>query len=181
MPTVKCPFEEIAMDFGGELPESEGFNAILIITDQFTKIQQYIPAKTTWTTEDVANIYITDIWRLYGLPRHITSDRGPQFTSGFLRELNGKLNIRLRLSTAYHPQTNGLSKRAIQILKQYLLIFCHDRQKHWKTWLALAEFAYNTTTHSTHQYSSYRSLYGWDPRTIHLPHDYELSSSATEE
>jgi len=71
-------FEEIAMDFVGELPESEGFNAILIITDRFTKVQHYIPAKTTWTAEDVANIYITEIWRPYRLPRHITSDCGPQ-------------------------------------------------------------------------------------------------------
>jgi len=181
MPTGERPFEEIAMDFVGELPESEGFNAILVITDRFTKIQHYIPAKTTWTAEDVANIYITEIWRLYGLPRHITSDRGPQFASRFLRELNRKLNIRLRLSTAYHPQTDGLSERTIQTLKQYLRIFCHDRQKRWKTWLALAEFAYNTTTHSTHQYSPYRSLYGWDPRTIHLDNDYELSSPAAEE
>ena len=108
MPTGERPFEEIAMDFVGELPESEGFNAILVITDRFTKIQHYIPANTTWTAENVANVYITEIWRLYGLPRHITSDRGLQFAQRFLRELNRKLNIRLRLSTAYHPQTDRL-------------------------------------------------------------------------
>jgi len=61
MPTGERPFEEIAMDFVGELPESKGFNAILVITDRFTKIQHYIPAKMTWTAEDVANIYITEI------------------------------------------------------------------------------------------------------------------------
>jgi len=72
------------MNFVGELPESEGFITILVITDWFTKIQYYIPAKMTWTAEDVANIYITEIWRLYGLPRHITSDRGPQFALRFL-------------------------------------------------------------------------------------------------
>jgi len=102
-PMGECPFEEIAMDFVGELLESEGFNAILVITDRFTKIQHYIPAKTTWTAEDVANIYITEIWRLYRLPRYITSDHGPQFASRFLREHNRRLNIHLRLSTAYHP------------------------------------------------------------------------------
>jgi len=68
MPTGECPFEEIAMDFVGELPEFAGFNAILVITDRFTKVQNYIPAKTTCTTEDVANVYITEIWRLYVLP-----------------------------------------------------------------------------------------------------------------
>ena len=64
MPTGERPFEEIAMDFVGELPESEGFNAILVITDRFTEVQHYIPAKTTWTAADVANVYINEIWRL---------------------------------------------------------------------------------------------------------------------
>jgi len=61
MPTGEHPLEEIAMDFVGELPESEGFNAILVITDRFNKVQHYILVKTTWTTEDVANVYITEI------------------------------------------------------------------------------------------------------------------------
>jgi len=84
MPTGERLFEEIAIDFVRELPESQGFKDKLVITDWFTKIQHYIPAKTTWTTEDVANIYITEIWRLYGLPTQFTSDRGPQFASRFL-------------------------------------------------------------------------------------------------
>ena len=116
------------MNFVGELPESEAFNAILVVTDRFTKVQYYIPAKTTWTAEDVADSYINDICKLYGLPRHITSDCGPQFASKFLKELNRKLNINLRLSTAYQPQIDGLSERVVQAHKQYLRIYCHDRQ-----------------------------------------------------
>ena len=98
------------MDFVRELPESEGFHAILVGMDQFTKVQHYIPAKTTWTAEEVTDSYINDIWKLYCLRRHITWDRRPQFASKFLKELNRKLNINLRLSTAYHPQTDGLSE-----------------------------------------------------------------------
>ena len=88
MATEEHPFEEIAMDFVGDLPESEGFNAILVVTDRFTKIQHYIPAKTTWIAEDVADSYINDIWKVYSLRRHITLDRGPQFASNFLKEMN---------------------------------------------------------------------------------------------
>ena len=110
MPTGERPFEEIAMDFVEELLESEGFNAILVVTDRFTKVQHYIPAKTTCTAEDIADSYINDILKLYGLARHITSDHGPQFVSKFFKELNRKLNINLRLSTAYQLQTDGLSK-----------------------------------------------------------------------
>ena len=88
MPTGERLFEEIAMDFIRELPESEGFNAILVVTDRFIKVQHYIPAKTTWTAADVANSYINDIWKLYGPLRYRTSDRSPQFTLKFLKELN---------------------------------------------------------------------------------------------
>ena len=61
MPTGVRPWEEISMDFVGELPESEGFNVILVITDRFTKMRCYIPARDTWTAEDVANVYITEV------------------------------------------------------------------------------------------------------------------------
>ena len=74
-----------------------------------------------------------------------------------------------------------LSERAVQTLKQYLRIYCHDRQNRWRAWLPLAEFAYNSTSTTTHGYSPYRSLYGFDPRTIHFDNDYELSSPAAEE
>ena len=113
MPTRTIPFQEIAMDLVGKLPDSEGFNAILVITDWFTKMQIYIPAKTTWTSEDIANTYLCEVWKLFGLPTHVTSDRGPQFASAFTKALNRKLDIRLRLSTAHHPQTDGLSEWAI--------------------------------------------------------------------
>jgi len=103
MPTGERLWEEIAMDFVGELPKSDGYNAILVITDRFTKMQHYIPAKTSWTSEDMANAYLYDVWRLHGLPNHITSDRGPQFTLAFPKALNDKLGIRSRLSTMYHP------------------------------------------------------------------------------
>ena len=131
MPTGEHPFEEIAIDFIGELPESRGFHAILVSIDQFGKVQHYIPAKTTWTAEDNTDCYINDIWRIYGLPRDITTDDGPQFVSKFLKEMNRKLNINLLLSTAYHPQTDGCSDRAVQTRKEYLRIYCNNRQNRW--------------------------------------------------
>ena len=81
------------MDFIGELPESEGYNAILVIINQFTKMQHYIPVHTNWTAEDVGNAYICIVWKYYGLPKHITSDYGPQFASAFWKEISLKLDI----------------------------------------------------------------------------------------
>ena len=125
-------FEEIAIDFIGELLESEDFNAILIVTDQFTKVLHYIPVKTTWTAEEVANSYINDIWKLYSLLRHITLNQSPQFASKFLKEMHQKINIHMRRSTAHILQTDGLSEQVDQILKQYLRIYCDNRQNCWQ-------------------------------------------------
>ena len=132
MLTEECSFEEIAIDFVAELPESDAFNAILVVTDQFTKVQHYIRAKSTWTAEDIADSYITDIWKLYSLPSHITLDCSLQFAMKFLKELKQKLNINLRLSTPYQPQTDKLSERAFQTLKEHLHIYCHNRQNYWQ-------------------------------------------------
>ena len=79
MPTRQGHFKKIAIDYMGELLESEGDNLILVVSDQCTKVVHHILAKTIWTAADVADFYINDIWRLCCLPRHITSDRGTQF------------------------------------------------------------------------------------------------------
>ena len=98
------------MDFARELQESEDFNPILVVTDWLTKVQHYIPAKTIWMAEDVDDAYINDMWKLYDLQKHTTSDRGRQFVLKFLQELNRKLNINLHLSTACHLQTDRVNK-----------------------------------------------------------------------
>ena len=117
MPSGERPFQKIEMDFVGQLPESEAFNTILVVTDQFTNVQDYIPAKTTWTAEDIADSYMNYIRRLCGLSRHLTLYCSLQFASKFRKELNQKLNINLCLSTAYHPQTDGLYAHAVLTFK----------------------------------------------------------------
>ena len=181
MPTGERPFAEIAIDFVDKLPESKGFHAILVVRNRFTKVQPYLPAKTSRTAADGASEYINEIWQLHGLPIHITSDRGPQFASKFSKELNRKVHINLRLSTAYLPWTDGLCERAVQTLKQYLRFYCHDRQNHWRAWLPLSEFSYNITSTTTHNYSPHPKLYAFDPRTIHVYNENKLCSPAVEE
>ena len=86
MPTGERPFEGIKMDFVEELPDSVGFNTILVIMDCFIKVQHYILAKTTCTANDIADVYINKIWRLYTLRKHISSDHRSQFVTKFLKE-----------------------------------------------------------------------------------------------
>ena len=90
-------------------------------------VQHYLLAKSTWTAADVASAYINEIRRLHELSRHLTSDRGAQFAYQFYKELNCNLNIKVRLSTTYQLQTDGLREQAVQTRKQYLRIYCHHR------------------------------------------------------
>jgi len=91
-------------------------------------------------------------------------DRGAQFAAGMMRELNERLGIRTKLSTAYHPQTDGQSEQVNQELEQYFRMFVDHRQEQWPEWLATAEFTYNNKKHTTTQISPFKANYSLSPR-----------------
>jgi len=97
-------------------------------------------------------------------PYSIVSDKGVQFTVGMIKELNYLLGIQMKLSTAYHPQTNGQTERINQELKQYLRVFIDHRQEQWPDWLGMAEFVYNNKIHAATKISPFKANYGQDPR-----------------
>jgi hypothetical protein len=114
LPTPQAPWTDIALDFIVGLPESqksdEGkkYNSILVIVDRFSKMARYIPARDTIDATKLASVLVHKlILRGAGVPSSIVSDRGPQFTSKFWSALCYHLEIKQRLSTAYHPQTDG--------------------------------------------------------------------------
>ena len=85
------------------LPVSGGYDSILVVVDRMTKRAHFIPTVTTLTAEGTARLYCDNIWRHHGWPKKVISDRGPQFTAVFMRELNKLLGIKTGLSTAFHP------------------------------------------------------------------------------
>jgi len=104
------------------------------------------------------------VWKLHGLPESIISDRGPQFAAGLMRELNQMLGIESKMSTVFHPQTDGQTERVNQELEQYLRMFIDYQQEQWPDWLGMAEFAYNNKVHSSTKTSPFKANYGQDPR-----------------
>jgi RNase H-like domain found in reverse transcriptase/Integrase zinc binding domain len=115
------PFSHIAMDLITGLPKSEGHNAILTIVDhKCSRVAIFLPCSTTITGASIAQLYLEHIFRWFGLPQKIISDRDPHFTSHFARELTKGLRIDQNLSTAFHPQTDRLSERTNQWIEQYL-------------------------------------------------------------
>jgi len=89
----------------------------------------FIPTIEKTLAEGLARLFRDNVWKLHGLPKSIISDRGPQFAAGLIQELNEILGIKSKLSTAFHPQTNGQTKRVNQELEQYLRIFIDHRQE----------------------------------------------------
>ena len=157
------PWEIISTDLIGELPESNGFNAIQLYVCRLTKQIHVIPTHMELDSEGAARSFRDHVFRHHGLPRKVISDRGPQFVSKFMKSLYKLLGITGNPSTAYHPQTDGQTERMNQEIKQYLRIFVNHRQDDWSEWLSLAEFSYNDKIHSSTSYSPFYLNSGFHP------------------
>ena len=112
------------MDFIVSLPESNSYSAILVIVNCLTKMSHFIPTTNTVNASQTAELFFDYIYRYHGLPSDIVSDCGSIFTSAFWSELMKLLNIKLNLSTPYHPQTDRQTEHINQSLEVYLHLYC---------------------------------------------------------
>ena len=128
------------MDFIVGLPKStRGHDAIWVIMDILTKVAHFIPVKTTFNANLLAQLYMSRIVSLHGVPKSITSDRGSLFTSTFWLRLHQALGTMLKHSTAYHPQTDGQTERVNQILEDMLRSCALTHGPKWEDSLLYAE------------------------------------------
>jgi transposase InsO family protein len=167
LPVPERPWADIAMDFVVGLPENGGCNSILMVVDRLSKERHYIPCSTEdggTTVEKTAEMLYTHVWRLHGLPSTIVSDRGPQFASRVWKELCRLLGIKVKLSTAYHPQTDGQSERANREMERYLRTFVSFEQDDWVRLLPAAEFAANAASSEATKLSPFEVTRGTLPR-----------------
>jgi len=161
---LEKPWMHISADFITKLPLAQGYDSILVVVDRLTKMVHFIPTTEKTSAKGLARLFRDNVWKLHGLPESIISDRGPQFAAGLMKELNGMLGIKSKLSMAFHPQTDGQTKRVNQELEQYLRMFIDHRQEQWPEWLGTAEFAYNNKAYSSTKTSPFKANYGQDPR-----------------
>ena len=164
LPVPSTPWSHITLDHITQLPRSNGFDAILVVVDRFTKMAIFAPAETTDDAPKLAKQFIRCVFANHGLPEDIVSDRGPTFASSFFRALCSELGIHSSLSTAYHPQSDGQTERTNQILEQYLRCYLGHLQDDWHDLLPIAQFAYNSTTQSSTQQAPFFLNYGRLPR-----------------
>ncbi|KAI3761239.1 hypothetical protein L1987_51651 [Smallanthus sonchifolius] len=154
-------WENLAMDFITKLPRtSSGYDSIWLIIDRLTKSAHFLPIREDYKVEKLARIYIDEIVSRHGVPLNIISDRDARFTSRFWQSLQKALGTRLDLSTAYHPQTDGQTERTIQTLEDMLRACVIDFGGNWDSHLALIEFSYNNSYHTSIDMAPFEALYG---------------------
>ena len=163
LPIAPHPWFSISMDLITDLPQTDGFDSILVVVDQFSKMAHFIPCKKTLTSTRLAELFIEHIVCIHGIPNNIILDRGPQFNSQFWKTILSQFNIKCNLSSAFHPQLDGQTECTNQTLEQYLWIYATPDQQNWVNNLALAELAYNSTYHNSIQMSPFMATYGFDP------------------
>ena len=118
-------------------------DSIMVLVEKLTKESHFIPVKSTYKSDSIANIFMKEIFRLHGFPKAIISDRDTKFTSNFWKDIFAYLGTKLNFSTAYHPQTNGQTKRVNWVLEDMLRMYVMDKPSKWEDYLHLVEFAYN--------------------------------------
>jgi transposase InsO family protein len=143
-------FTDISMDFVGPLPRSRGYDTLLVITDRLTGYVRIEPTLSTAKARDVAELFHRTWYRQFGLPRVIVSDRDKIFLSHFWKELHRLLDVKIRLSTSYHSETDGATERANKTIIEALRQYVNRRQTDWAVRLTHVEAVFNNSiSHTT--------------------------------
>ena len=157
------------MDFITDLPTSQNYDSILVMVDQgLSKGVILIPCNKTITAEETAEILLNNLYKRFGLPDKIISNRGPQFASKAFIELLKLLGIKSALSTAFHPQTDGTTERVNQEIEAYLSIYCTSHPEEWVNALATLEFTHNNRCHADRLKTPFELMFGDSPIAIPL-------------
>jgi hypothetical protein len=130
------------MDFIIGLSRTQsGYDSIWVIVDRLTKVDHFILVKTTYSRPQLAELYMSRIVCLHGVPKKIVSDRGTQFTLRFWERLHETMDNQLCFSSAYHTQNDGQTKRVNQILEDMLRACSLQYGRSWDKSLSYAEFS----------------------------------------
>ena len=150
LPIPDEPWQVIGIDFVGPLPVSrDGYDYILTVVDKFSKYMLLAPCRTTIDMPQAAKLLLNMLLPQHAMPEAIISDRDPRFTGSMWSEAMKSLGIKLKTSTAYHPQTDGQTERTNRTMQTTLAMYAEKRPKDWPDFLQTVAAAYNDTVHES--------------------------------
>lgn len=183
LPIPKQKWTDISLDFIVALPPAHtGCDTCLVVTDRLTKMVVCCATKGTATAPQIADLFLKSVFRRFGLPHCMVSDRDPKFVSMFWKSLFALLHTRLCFSSAYHPQSDGATERMNKSLEHILRCYAvASDPSSWEDRLPCLEFAVNSAVNVSTGYSPFYLMYGYLPRDpLGLLSDVSLAGIAVE-
>jgi len=166
LPIPKTRFSVVSLDLLSEFPLSKnGNNAIVCFTDRLTRRVWIEPVHKSVTARTLAEIFLRTVFRSQGLCSMLLSDLGPQFQSEFWHEFFGLLKTNIRLTSSYHPQSNGGVEKFNKTLLEALRSYVDARHSNWEEYLPYIEFAYNSSPNASTGFSPFRLSLGQEARS----------------
>ena len=176
-PVPESPWDDVTMDFVVKLPKSkdpatqDAFDSIMVIVDKLTKYAIMVPFKESYKADQLAFVLLDRLIRDHGIPKSITSDRDKLFTSNYWKTLIAAIGTKLRMSTAYHPQTDRQTERANQTMEAYLRHYVNQRQDNWVSLLPIAQLAYNNKRSDTTRLTPFFANFGKNANSFLHPRE----------
>ena len=170
LPVPSQPWESIEIDFVGPLPESKNrdgfFDSITVVICLLTAMVHLIPSRINYNACQIAELMFEEVYKLHGLPKHIISDQDVLFTSIFQGHLHELVGTKLKMSSAYHPETDGSTERANRTVAQMLQQCINEKQTDWVSKLPAIEFAINSARSESTGFAPFVLNTGRMPRSM---------------
>ncbi len=176
LPVPQRPWSDISLNFVTGLPLSEGNTTVLKIVDRFSKMVKFIPLPKLPSAKETAEVLMHNVCRVFGFPRNVLSDRGPQFVAQFWKAFCHLLGATVSLTSGHHPQSNGQTERFNQELEAGLRCMTSQNPTSWSKFIVWVEFAHNTLPCSSTGMSPFQCVFGNQPplfpaleKEVHVP------------
>lgn len=171
------PFERLGMDIVGPLPVTARGNKYIVVATEYLTKWPEARAIPNAKASSVVSFFYEDIICRHGCPKVLLTDRGTHFVNEMLDSLCQELGVKHRLSTAYHPQTNGLVERFNRTLCETLSKFANENTNDWDLYVPSALFAYRTKRHDTTRHEPFYLMYG---REVTLPIEFLIQTQRSQ-